>query len=276
MRYCGVTMTKHEGSLKQAVRKAKGGGGLSWPRVLGTALAAVTMTLLSARLTSVFGSLMLVAILSVGSAIASEFYRVVITLTAEGTKKVVEEAGLVKIEDDETPAGDPPDNKAVKEDAKEAGEAAEEAVEEAAYGSGKPHQLTALALIFGVVSLITVGVAYAVARAQGGDIYQNTFETSQVVQLSDTEKQELAEETATLLTTDHPEIWKLPASVESLQTENEELSQQVQDLSEANQELGEQLGELQKQLDALLDERDPETPETPENLSGTEQPTDKP
>lgn len=67
----------------------KEGSGLTFLKVLVTALTAVSMSLLSANLTGVINSLILVALVSVGTAIVSEFYRILLSVTSLGAKKVV-------------------------------------------------------------------------------------------------------------------------------------------------------------------------------------------
>ena len=147
--------------LRAAIRKAQDGSNISWPRLIATALAAVTMTLLSSRLTSVFGSLMLTAVISIGSALTAEFYRVVINMTAMGTKKVV-----APIISDLEPGSETSPEPEAEEEVEERAEAEDKAAHK---GERRLSQVTVLALVFGVVSLLTVGISYAVARAQGGD-----------------------------------------------------------------------------------------------------------
>lgn len=79
-----------ESSLRAKFKEiVKEGSGLTILKVLATALTAVSMSLLSANLTGVINSLMLVALVSVGTAIVSEFYRILLSVTSLGAKKVV-------------------------------------------------------------------------------------------------------------------------------------------------------------------------------------------
>ena len=86
----GKDAPKEKSSLKEAYRSARAESAISARRLIATAAAAVTMALVSSRLTSVLNSLILVAVVSIGSALVSEFYRVLLSVTAEGTKKVAE------------------------------------------------------------------------------------------------------------------------------------------------------------------------------------------
>lgn len=63
--------------------------GLSFIKVCITVLTAVSMALISSKLTGFVNSLMLVALVSIGSAVMTEFYRIVLSLTSISAKKVV-------------------------------------------------------------------------------------------------------------------------------------------------------------------------------------------
>lgn len=80
----------NESSLREKFKEiVKEGSGLTFLKILVTALTAVSMSLLSANLTGVINSLILVALVSVGTAIVSEFYRILLSVTSLGAKKVV-------------------------------------------------------------------------------------------------------------------------------------------------------------------------------------------
>ena len=68
-------MEKKNEEKKSTVKEIiKDGTGLGFLKVLGTALTAVSMAVISAKITGFVNSLMLVAILSIGTALVNEFY----------------------------------------------------------------------------------------------------------------------------------------------------------------------------------------------------------
>lgn len=88
---------KKESLLKSILKE---GPGLSFLKIAATALTAISMALISSRLTGFVNSLILVGLVSVGSAMMGEFYRVLLSLTSVGAKKVV--LPVVKINPDGT------------------------------------------------------------------------------------------------------------------------------------------------------------------------------
>lgn len=77
---------KNESTLKNILKE---GPGLSVLKISATALTAISMALISSRLTGLVNSLILVGMVSVGTAMMSEFYRIILSLTSVGAKKVV-------------------------------------------------------------------------------------------------------------------------------------------------------------------------------------------
>ena len=258
-----------ETKLKKTIQQARAGSSISWPRLIATAMAAVTMTLVSASLTSVFGSLMLTAVVSIGSALVAEFYRVVINLTAEGTKKViapiVSEDGLLHVEGRRTEDSQE-DSKEDQEDGDEDQDSGGDEEPETHKHRGRPGQFVQLALVFGVVSLITVGISYAVASSQGGDIYQNTFETRPTQTLSDSEKQELVDQTLEILKESLPDATALQEELTSLQDQNQQLRSSLEELQadfDSQQETIATLSDQVTQLQTQTGNPGTETPEQP-------------
>ena len=83
-------MEKKNEEKKSTVKEIiKDGTGLGFLKVLGTALTAVSMAVISAKITGFVNSLMLVAILSIGTALVNEFYRIILSFTSLGAKKIV-------------------------------------------------------------------------------------------------------------------------------------------------------------------------------------------
>lgn len=261
-----------DNKLRNTIKQARAGSSISWPRLIATALAAVTMTLVSARLTSVFGSLMLTGVVSICSALIAEFYRVIINLTAEGTKKViapiVSEDGLLHSdgEEDSTEGSE----KAAESD-QEDSEPEDSEDEEPSNHRGRPSQFVQLALVFGLVSLITVGISYAVARTQGGDIYQNTFETRPTQTLSDTEKQELIDQAAQSVKDGLPDTAFWQEELDALKAENQELQTTIGELQAGLETQEQAITTLTDQVKELQTEvGNPEVQEPNENAGEIE------
>ncbi len=269
--------------LKGVVEEARESSSISWPRVIATALAAVTMAVLSTRLSSIFSALMLTAVISIGSALAAEFYRLVITVTTEGTKKVIVPA-IMEQDEEEGPSGE-----AKQEDTGNANEESEStektkvaSTPEAARTKSHTYlsnQVVLLALVFGVVSLLTIGISYAVAKAQGGDIYTTTVESHPVQELTQEQLDSLVELATQANQDGVPEYQSLNDTLKSLQDENAALKLTVEDLSTQNTEtlseltkLQTEITKLQEQIEALTgNEQSPTEPTTPDGTdsSGT-------
>lgn len=229
--------------IRQAIKDATKESGISLLKILAAASAAVTMALISSRLTSIFNSLVLVAVVSVTSALVGEFYRIFFSVAATGTKRVAQEvivpivhADLGPDDEDltETTVIEPSgvDDTLIVEgaDADDAAAvgaapddvvAVEDVTDDVADGDSdmpsspakrvaarherrsarrknalRTNQFVQLSLVFGVVSLITVGVVYAVARSQGKtDITYNytTVHKNPVEQLTPEQQQALVD-----------------------------------------------------------------------------------
>jgi len=73
--------------FKEIVKESS--SGLTLLKITATALTAVSMSLISANLTGIINSLILVALISIGTAVISEFYKIILSVTSLGAKKVV-------------------------------------------------------------------------------------------------------------------------------------------------------------------------------------------
>lgn len=264
---------------------------LSLPQLAATALAAITMAVISSRLSSFSSSILIAGLIAVVSAVSSEFYRIVLTTSAEKTKEVVvpalSEVKVHRSTDTEVmpsaetggataaqeTAGDEEDLNSVTEGASTetvepvegdqgSEEAAKPSVGRALFSALAHNQVVQMSLVFFIVALITVGVSYGVARAQGGTHY-NTFTTVQQ-SLSDEEKQALLDAAAAQLgqegteQTDadvnsapqtNPDKTDIGAEEEAQETtEDKELAAQITSLQQENEELRGSLDDLAANL----------------------------
>lgn len=214
-----------KGRRRSAWRDALSQSKLSLTQLISTALAAITMAVVSSRLTSFSSSILIVGLISMVSAVSSEFYRILVTASAEKTKQVVapilgeghagehgahsgaaaSDAGEAKtlVEGDLTTtqvATAAPQAVVVESDAPDSdeGDSTDTQSEESPSTAKRlfqallHNQVVQMSFVFLVVALITVGVSYVVARAQGGDEF-HTYTTVQQ-SLSEEEKQALLDE----------------------------------------------------------------------------------
>ena len=253
-------MAKHR--IRKAWKSITAQSRLSVPQVSATALAAITMAVVSSRLTSFSSSILIVGLISVVSALASEFYRILITSSAEKTKQVVapiipslagEDRGQrgesTGVEADTTVDTDRTEVQPALDDTVVApvadvvtGHVTEPTTAPASYEQSKHpilsaifhNQVVQMSLIFLVVALITVGISYGVARAQGGD--QFTSYTSNTVEqtLTDEQRQALIDET--------------------VQRVQEQLAEQDQDTEQNQADSGSQSGGASSDLTQIIQE----------------------
>ena len=256
----GSRMAKHR--IRKTWKSITAQSRLSVPQVSATALAAITMAVVSSRLTSFSSSILIVGLISVVSALASEFYRILITSSAEKTKQVVapilpvlageeRSQGAEATADgtetavhtdltttqptlDDTvvaPVADVVTGR-VTESSAEAG--SEEQSKHPILSALFHNQVVQMSLIFLIVALITVGISYGVARAQGGDQF-NSYTTNTVEQtLTDEQRQALVDETA--------------------QRVQQQLAEQDQNAGQTDGESGSQSGAAPSDLTQILQE----------------------
>lgn len=317
-------MAKHR--FRKAWRSARAQSRLTVTQVTATSLAAITMAVVSARLTSFSSSILIVGVISAISAFASEFYRIVITASAEGTKKAV--APILEVEShgsgegggvgtagsteedvadtvvSATAEGSDVATTRVLAPERPAGSGGADPVgtpsteEGGAADTGKPkhpflnalrhNQLLQMSIIFLIVALITVGVSYGVARAQGKTEINNNYTTVEQT-LTEEQKQQVLDEAAQVAkeqvtqtgtdqqatdqtTTDQGTAEQpadttvdegVQAELDALKTENEGLRTSVETLTaqlDAEKVRTDDLAERLAALEALLAAQGAQTP----------------
>lgn len=201
--------SKKKKRKREIIKKTiKEDSGLSLLKVVGTALTAVSMALISARLTGFVNSLILVALVSIGSAIMTEFYRVILSLTSMSAKKVV--LPIVKINPDGTTKSIEIESTENESDEKidkvENAIKSEKSEKEFTNNSQndvsffkhiknyfKRSPLMKMALLFAVISLLTIGVNYFItSQMSDGKTVEHTTTTvhkTEQERLSDQEKE---------------------------------------------------------------------------------------
>lgn len=294
-------MAKHR--IRKAWRSMLAQSRLTVTQIAATSLAAITMAIVSARLTSFSSSILIVGVISAISAMSSEFYRIVITASAEGTKKAV--APILEAESHEASGegegdgvGEPQTHAeatTVVEPGAHLGETPSTKESEATGAENVPsdstevdgkrkhpllnallhNQLMQMSVIFLIVALITVGVSYGVARAQGKTEINNSYTTVEQ-SLTEEQKQQLLDEatqavkdqvaladtnqqatdqSATEQPADPTQSEAVQAELDALKTDNEELRTSVETLTsqlEAEKARTDDLSTRLAALEALL------------------------
>lgn len=275
-----------KGSFSTTFRRVRAESGLNLLKILATALAAVTMAVISSRLTTVVNSLLLTGLVSVGSALVNEFYRTVLTVGAESTKKVV--APIIHVDEDgnvasveEAPGKDTAKGEPSKSAAGEATDAQETtrtetvAVKTAPEAPETPkqpkkseppveggkwallwyrirhNQVIQMSLVFAVVSLITLGVSYTMA-ARAGATEINVHQTHVTSQSLDGDEKEalLREAIEAAKSEESPTEEQGSVQEEPREYDAHQMEQQLNAVLAENEALAGQISELQNALNS--------------------------
>lgn len=174
-------MEKKNEEKKSTVKEiVKDGTGLGFLKVLGTALTAVSMAVISAKITGFVNSLMLVAILSIGTALVNEFYRIILSFTSLGAKKIVApvlkttkntETGEIIIVEEEPIIVDSIEEVETKEESEKS---VFSMIKSKTIQYFKNNSVMRFILIFATVALITIGINYLVKPDQEPTVYKYT------------------------------------------------------------------------------------------------------
>lgn len=261
---------------------------LSLLKVSGTALTAVSMALISTQLTSVLNSLALVAIVSIGSAIVNEFYRVVLSVTSLGAKKVI--APIVMT----NPDGSTTEIPAVQTVEPIPVATAAVSLDEAPRTSGKRsvvesiklyfhrNPLMRMILLFTAVSAVTITANYffvnSSERVESVTNY-TTVQESPVEELTLEEKQNIIDSAVGVAGTfSNAQQETLQGQIDSLTIENSTLNQTVEELKVEQEQYRELLTQIQNQLSEMQPpvESTPADTVTPEPEPSVVTPTPKP
>lgn len=246
-------------------RIIKDGSSLSLIRVIGTALTAVSMALISSRLTTIVNSFVLVGVVSIGTAILSEFYRIILSITSLGAKKVVAPviAGW-----NVTPEGLVPSTDAVDTLTSEIPIVSEQPkrnwfVHGVHYLWGNP--AFRMIALFAVVGTLTVTVSYFVSNAS--EKIETTYTTINKTQsLSQKEKDKIADDAVKKTAQDFAD---LRSQIDALEANNKALRDKISDLELEKTSHSDQIEELLKQLEEVSNKID-ETSKKVDDFSKTE------
>lgn len=171
---------------------------LSPAKVVITALTAVSVAIISTKLTTVLNGLTLAALVAVISAILSEAYRIVTALTAHGVEKAVvpiEKRNLTDRESELRAESDTKDDSASRRPL---------AVLREYFARRKNMQLVAL---FTTTAILTIGTSFLVAKSLGEpSLVSNNYPTEvRAEQLTEKQKQDIIDK-AVSEATDSPTL----------------------------------------------------------------------
>lgn len=260
---------------KEKVRKTlrkilKEDSSLSLLKVSATALTAVSMALISTQLTSVLNSLTLVALVSICSAIVSEFYRVILSVTSLGAKKVI--APIVLTNPDGTTTEIPV---VVPEKVELPIELKSEIPQKRGIVSAikryfNRNPIMRMALLFTVISAITITANYFVtSAADRGDSVTNytTVQEQPIKEITPAEKQAIIDD-AVITANNNSETQKitLQDQINSLTEENAELKESLEIMNKNQESYSESILKVEAklaELDRLISERSNDTGTTP-------------
>jgi len=232
------------GNAKILFKKIKKDSTLSPIRITATALAAISMSLLSSYLTSLFSTFIIAGILSITTALIVEAYRIIIFLTADNTKKIIKPLSK-RVEDPE-----------------------DEIFEEELSNQSKVTSFTKFAFIFSLFSLITIGVSYGVSSFTEKDSVINEYQISTFESnLTDEEKESIINEASDKTKNELiQEILSLQESIKNQELESSNLSDSMIKLSEELEAQREDylllIEDLQNQIDNINSQNDQPTEPT--------------
>lgn len=265
------TDKKNNGSVPKVRRTfkkvLKDGSNWSLLKVSGTALTAVSMALISAKLTTLVNSLVLVAIISIGTAILSEFYRIVLSITSLGAKKVV--APVLKIEQTNEETGE-------IEIVNVTSIVQEEPATNSNFKKVVHHlwhnPVIRMVLLFAVVATLTVTTSYFVSNS--AEKVETTYTTvnNPTEQLSDSEKQQITDNAASKASVI---VSSLKSQISELEKDKQSLESKISDLEAENQSQSDKIDEIMSQLDELKTqvEENNQSSDEPASEPITEEPT---
>jgi hypothetical protein len=226
----------------------KGDSSLSFLKIAATALTAVSMALISTKLTSLVNSLTLVALVSIGSAIVSEFYRVILSVTSIGAKKVI--APIIQINPDGTTT-EIPIVTIVSPQAAE--EPKKKGFIAATRRYLKRNPFIKIAILFALVSGLTIAASYSISTANGVPVnnYTTVHEKS-IEQLSTKDKQQIIDAAvSTSESHDAAKDFENKKIIESLTSENASLKKDLESLSENQNKYIDSIVNLETRIESL-------------------------
>lgn len=229
---------------------------LSILKIAATALTAVSMALISTRLTTVVNSLVLVAVVSALSAIVSEFYRVILSFTSLGARKVI----LTRLQTNpdgtttEIPIITPDLVSANSENIEESSRELERPRSLKDYFRQNPMMKTVV--IFTVISAATIAASYFISNSSGKAPINNYTTVQQPVEsITDTEKQKIIDAAVgTSLSGSSTQKEDLQSQIDALEKANSDLTKSLESLKKEKASTDSSLAKLEEKL-AAIDER---------------------
>ena len=238
--------------------------GSTWSsvRVIGTALTAITMALVASKITDFVSSLVLVGMLSIGTALFSEIYRILLSFTTLGAKKVVFKAerknslnGALSAEFRENTR-----SSSLSENVDNSSVVVEPVLSHndthstLSYSNSWMKYLWSnstirLVVLFAVVATLTVTVSYFVSNsAEKVETTYSTIVNNPAQMLTDEEKQEIIDDASMK---PQKSVLEMQSKIDELKAEKSALETKISKLEAADTEHKGQILSLQEQLDVL-------------------------
>lgn len=223
-------------SIKSRLNKIlKEDSTLSILKISATALTAISMALISTRLTSIFNSIILVGIVSALTAIVSEFYRVILSVTTLGAQKVL--ATRFQTNSDGTTTEIPivSSPAAITDNP---------VTDQASYSENsgrfrkyfRENPLMKMVAVFIVFSAATIAANYFITSSSSKPASVNNYTTIQkpVESITDSEKQRIIDAA-------------VGTSLSDTSAQKDSLQSQINNLQKVNDDLEKSLASLQKE-----------------------------
>ena len=255
--YCAEKMnSKVSRTIKRIVKEES-----NWSLLkVGTAaLTAITMSLISSKLIGVINSLLLVGIISVMTATVSELFRIIFEVTHVGVKTVVARSITTKPDDDTQDEEEP----AISTEPESLNKQI----------SARFVKIVRVIAFLCAVSLLTLGISYAVAKYTRGEVevieHHQTIEKTE--RLSKSELEEIERDVTATLSSQYRDVdsKRLDALENEVRDRDAALKTLQEALDAANEKL-QNVDDIRKRLEVL------EAKESAHNTTKTPEPTATP
>lgn len=232
---------------------------LSLLTIAGTAATAVSMSVISSHLTGTINSLILVAVVSVGTALLNEIYRIILSITTLGAKKVIEPVIHLETIPPKKPNTTPePITTTIKINETPQKEQTPQPKEYT--GTNKIKKIfykikkyfherpfMKLVLIFSTFSIITISIFNILSDDNNTDIEYKTIHQTNEETISEETKNEIIQQIITELNnnqTNQENTETIPEETQTIPDETENLKTEIENLKETINNLQNETDEL--------------------------------
>lgn len=256
-------MNEKEETKKLRIKEiVKDGSGLGFLKVTGTALTAVSMAIISSKITGFVNSLMLVAILSIGTAVVNEFYRILLSFTSLGAKRIVspvfrtventETGEMIVVEDNPISVIDVNE---IKENDSISQLPFLPRMKKRILQYFKNNSIMKFMLLFSAVAVITIGVNYIMDKNEESSVYTyTTNHTTEKQVIEDSTVQPVIEEKTVVVKEEKVETDENNNNEAITEDANEDKTPIVEPTTVIVPQDDESIEELRSRIESLEDE----------------------